>query len=134
MTADGKTIHLMPSASKKIPHYFIEKIVHQDCIWGLRHPEGGWALCPSNHNVDRDVYLFWSERRRAYSSVHHEWAEFVPVAIELCEFIPTWLEDMIARETRVGLDWVTGTEGTEYDALSLKKRICQRLSKQKHII
>jgi len=129
-----ENIHIEPFPSKRLPQSFFEKIISQDYIWGLRHPEGGWALCPSRQDCNHDVYLFWSERRLAYFSVHREWAEFEPVAIGLREFILIWLDDMIASDSRLGLDWDPFTEGSEVEAMAFKRRLCQRLNKLKKII
>ncbi len=134
MNPSDKTIRFAPSPSRKIPLPFLDQIIEQDCIWGLRHPEGGWALTASFLSDNQDVYLFWSRRRLAYSSVQRQWAEFEPVAIDLHEFMLVWLDDMIARNTLIGLDWISGVEGTEYDTQAFKRRLCHRLNKQKQII
>ncbi len=130
----GSTIRLKPRPSRRIPQRFIEEVVDQECVWGLRHPEGGWALCPSLLDENQDIFLFWSERRLAFSSSQQQWAEFEPVAIELREFILVWLDDMIARGTRIGLDWNPQTDDIEYDTQTFKRRLCNRLNKLKKII
>lgn len=129
-----KTILLHPAPSRRIPAAFLEQIIEQDCIWGLRHPEGGWVLCSSAYHRDQDVYLFWSQRRLAYRSVQQEWAEFEPVSIGLHDFMLSWLDDMITSNSLIGLDWDPCNEGTEYDASAFKRRLCHRLNRQKKII
>lgn len=131
MTLPERTIRLSPAPCRRIPLHFLDKIIEQDCIWGLRHPEGGWALTPSFLRQGSDVYLFWSQRRTAFASVQRQWAEFEPVAIDLQEFIVVWLDDMIARKTHMGLDWDAGVEGVEYDTQAFRRRLCYRLNRQR---
>jgi hypothetical protein len=134
MLQGNKTLILQPGPSRRIPPAFLEQIIAQDCLWGLRHPEGGWALCTSSVHGDRDVYLFWSERRLAWRSIQQEWAEFEPVPIGLHDFMLSWLDDMVVSGTLIGLDWDPCTEGTEYDTAVFKRRLAYRLNRQKKII
>ncbi len=134
MDQASKTIRLEPAPSRRVSLPFIEHIISEDGIWGLRHPEGGWALCPSSLDPDHDVYLFWSQRRLAYLSVQREWAEFEPVFIGLGEFLLVWIDDMINSGTRLGLDWDPCADGIEFDAQAFKRRLCYRLNKLKKII
>ncbi len=31
---------------------FLKRVSEFGAVWGLKHPEGGWAVCPSNEYED----------------------------------------------------------------------------------
>ncbi|WP_308412840.1 DUF2750 domain-containing protein [Vibrio parahaemolyticus] len=45
---------------------FIDRVIENRTVWGLQHPDGGWAVCNSNQYPDASVYVYWSDR--AYAS------------------------------------------------------------------
>ncbi len=38
---------------------FIDRVIENRAVWGLQHPDSGWAVCNSNQYPDASVYVFW---------------------------------------------------------------------------
>ena len=102
---------------------FLERVRAKGEVWGLRSADG-WAVCPSNEDEDVIVFVFWSDRAYAARHVREEWAEYVPTAISLDDFLTKWLPGMSRDGRLVGTNWdasLCGVESTPEDlALQLR--------------
>lgn len=102
---------------------FLERISNSKLVWGLRHPQSGWATCQSNNIENTDVLLFWSDRAYAKRCCKGEWEVFIPTAIELDEFINNWLQGMCKDGVLVGPNWDGNLIGCEVEPGEVARRL-----------
>jgi hypothetical protein len=105
---------------------FIVEAMENGCVWGLQNDEG-WALCASEDHDDVDVMPLWSQESFAHIHCRDEWAGYVPVAIELEEFLEDWLPGMHEDVLLVGVNWNEELEGEEMEPLDLLEEFEQEL-------
>ncbi|MDP3070111.1 MAG: DUF2750 domain-containing protein, partial [Opitutaceae bacterium] len=104
---------------------FVDRVRHSGQAYGLRSPDGGWAVCPSHENEGVSVLVFWSDRAYAARHQKEDWSEYVPTAIALDEFIGAWLKGMHADGSMVGPNWDVNLCGLEVRAIDLAKRLTE---------
>jgi hypothetical protein len=111
------------SADSQTNHDRFLKLVRANRqVWGLRSIEG-WAVCPSNQADDVNVFVFWSDRAYAARHVHGEWADYVPRAIALDDFLAEWLPGMARDGVLVGTNWDANLCGVESTPTELAARL-----------
>ena len=64
------------------------------CVWGLRDKSNNWAMVPSSLNNDIDVIPLWSAQKLASAVCNGQWDIYIPVAIDIEEFLDDWLPGM----------------------------------------
>lgn|SRR5690606_29136281 len=97
---------------------FIVETIEHGCVWGLQGPEG-WALCASEKYENSDVMPLWSREQFAQIHCQEDWKDYVPVPIELEEFLEDWLPGMHEDVLLVGINWNADLEGEEMEPLDL---------------
>ncbi|MDD5037136.1 MAG: DUF2750 domain-containing protein [Methylococcaceae bacterium] len=93
---------------------FIEHIQESGQVWGLQS-EDGWVVVDSTEFEETDVMPFWSDETYAKEHCVGEWGSFIPVAMELDEFIEDWLVGMAEDGILVGPNWNSDLEGLEVE-------------------
>jgi hypothetical protein len=106
---------------------FIVEAIEQGCVWSLQGPEG-WALCSSEKYDNTDVMPFWSQEGFAQVHCQEDWKDYVPVAIELEEFLEDWLSGMHEDVILVGANWDAELEGVEIEPLDLLEEFDKELA------
>jgi len=97
---------------------FIEQVLEFEIVWGLQSDEG-WAVCESNDYIEKEVLLFWSSKALAKIHVTDEWKKYQPIAIELNEFIDSWLHGMDEDGIYAGVNWTKELDGIEIEPVIL---------------
>ncbi|MDO6678264.1 DUF2750 domain-containing protein [Shewanella sp. 4_MG-2023] len=100
---------------------FLKRVSEFGAVWGLKHPEGGWAVCPSNEYEDIDVYVFWSDEAYALRCAKDNWKEYKPEMITLDSFIDNWLHGMHKDDCLVGANWDANMFGKEVEPIEVAK-------------
>ncbi len=99
-------------------HSFVNDTLESGQVWGLKNKEG-WAVCASNDYPDKEVILFWSQKKYAKQHAIDEWSDFKPVRIELDEFIDSWLHGMDEDGVFAGINWDLELVGVEIEPIVL---------------
>ncbi|HIF5693347.1 MULTISPECIES: DUF2750 domain-containing protein [Vibrio harveyi group] len=102
---------------------FIDRVIENRTVWGLQHPDGGWAVCNSNQYSDASVYVFWSDRAYASRVAIGDWELYVPTPINLDSFVDNWLKGIHSDGHLVGLNWDANLCGTEVVAIDVAKML-----------
>jgi hypothetical protein len=103
---------------------FIERVKKSGEVWGLKSDKG-WANCPSNHNEQKDVMVFWSDRAYAARHVKDGWGEYEPTPIPLDLFISRWLQGMNRDGALVGPNWDAHLCGLEVEPLEVSQELTE---------
>ena len=98
---------------------FINAVLESQHVWGLKHPDMGWAICESNEFEDTTVYVFWSDEASAQKHISEEWSEYEATPIDLDIFIEDWLFGMSEEGLLAGIDWDENLIGEEVEPSDL---------------
>ena len=98
---------------------FLNDVLESQQVWGLKHPDMGWAICESNEYEDTTVYVFWSDEPSAQQHISEEWSEYQATPIELEIFIEDWLFGMSEEGLLAGINWDENLIGDEVEPSDL---------------
>lgn len=98
---------------------FVDDVLETQQIWGLKHPDMGWAVCESNEYEDTTVYVFWSNEGSARQHISEEWSDYAATPIDLEPFLEEWLFGMNEEGLLAGIDWDENLVGDEVEPLDL---------------
>jgi len=102
---------------------FLKRVLEFCEVWGLKHPDGGWAVCPSNEYEDIDVYVFWSDKACAARVAVDDWAEYIPERISFDAFVNNWLQGMHKDNCLVGPNWDANMFGKEVEPIEIAEQL-----------
>ena len=104
---------------------FVGRVLESREVWGLRSPEGGWAVSPSHEVEGRSVIVFWSDEAYAARHIKEEWRDYSPAAISLDDFIDSWLRGMHQDGVYVGPNWDAHLCGLECSAVDVAQKLTE---------
>lgn len=85
---------------------FLNQIKENQIIWALQDKASeDWVVLDSINFEDTDVMPLWSTEALAQSHCIEEWAEYIPVAITVADWMEFWVEDLLEDGVIIGLDW-----------------------------
>jgi hypothetical protein len=102
---------------------FVERVLERREVYGLRSPNGGWAVCPSHEEEGASVLVFWSDRAYAARHQKEDWKDYIPTAIPFDEFTDAWLKGMHTDGSLVGPNWDANLCGLEVRPIEVAKRL-----------
>lgn len=106
---------------------FLSGIIKTEKVWGLKHPEEGFAFCESNEFEDAYVVVFWSDEASAEHHAEGEWSEYQVEAIEFGTFLEKWLKNLHEEELLVGPNWDENLCGLEVEPLDILQTLLEQL-------
>ena len=109
---------LSDSAQENLDRLIVESL-QLGCVWGLRDKNNNWALVPSSSNEDIGVMPLWSAEKLASAVCNGQWDIYIPVAIDVEEFLDDWLPGMHSDLLLVGVNWNLDLQGGEMEPLDL---------------
>jgi uncharacterized protein DUF2750 len=101
---------------------FVERVRNSGEVWGLKS-DNWWANCPSNHDENKDVLVFWSDRAYAARHAKEGWSGYEPTSISLDSFISRWLPGMHEDGVLVGPNWDAHLCGLEVEPLEVSQKL-----------
>lgn len=114
---------------------FVQRVADHDEVWALRGPRG-IAFCGSLEYDDADgdaspVLLFFSDRAYAARVQRAHFADHVPEAITLFDFMYRWLPGLSGDAALAGPNWTAGLTGCEVDPFELRGRITAAMAPER---
>jgi len=64
-----------------------------------------WVVLDSVNFENTEVMPLWSTEALAKSHCVQEWADYVPAAISVAEWMEFWVEDLLEDGVIIGLNW-----------------------------
>lgn len=93
---------------------FQDEVKESQLLWALQDTESGdWVVMDSMNYAETEVMPLWSNEAIAKSHCIEEWADYVPASITLSDWFEYWLEDLVADDVIVGLNWVGDADDLE---------------------
>jgi hypothetical protein len=105
--------------------YFVRKVADAQCVWGLN--QSGWALVADRDG--RKHFPFWPEEGFAQACAVGEWVGYVPLKIEVEEFIEKWLPGLQRDGFGVAVFPTPGDRGVIVEPRLLRKSLEIELAK-----
>lgn len=80
-------------------------------VWALKGADEDWAVCEFN-NGEFDAMLLWPEEKGAKACAKGEWAGYKPAAIELKDFVESWLPAMQEDGIKININFGPRSRGS----------------------
>lgn len=93
---------------------FVAKTRAQGAVWALKGDGEDWAVCEFN-NGEFDAMLLWAEEKGAKACATGEWAGYKPVAIDLANYLESWLPAMKEDGVRININFGPRSRGSVID-------------------
>lgn len=85
---------------------FLTQVKENQLIWALQDKASeDWVVLDSINFEDTDVMPLWSTEALAKSHCVEEWAEYIPVAITVADWMEFWVEDLLEDGVIISLNW-----------------------------
>ncbi|MGB1261619.1 MAG: DUF2750 domain-containing protein [Cognaticolwellia sp.] len=85
---------------------FIEQVKEPQVLWALQDKASeDWVVLDSINFENTEVMPLWSSETAAKKHCIQEWADYVPAAIPVAQWMEFWVEDLLEDGVIIGLDW-----------------------------
>ncbi len=85
---------------------FINQIKETQTLWALQDKSSeDWVVLDSVNFENTEVMPLWSTEELAKKHCVEEWADYVPAAISVADWMEFWVEDLLEDGVIIGLDW-----------------------------
>ena len=85
---------------------FLNQVKDTQKIWALQDKNSqDWVVLDSVNFENTEVMPLWSTEALAKSHCVQEWADYVPAAISVAEWMEFWFEDLLEDGVIIGLNW-----------------------------
>jgi hypothetical protein len=95
---------------------FIADVKPTQILWALQDKESeDWVVVDSLYYEQTEVMPLWSSAEQALPHCTEEWQDYVPAAISLADWLEFWIEDLVADNIVVGINWLGEDNDLEVD-------------------
>lgn len=101
----------------------IARTLIQGTIWSLKGADEDWAVCEFN-NGEFDAMLLWPEEKGAKACTVGEWAGYKPTAIDLKNYIESWLPAMKEDGIKINIGFGPRSRGSVIEPDQLVVAYC----------
>jgi hypothetical protein len=85
---------------------FINQVRDTQMLWALQDKTSeDWVVLDSINFEKTEVMPLWSSEDSAKKHCVEEWADYVPAAISVADWMEFWVEDLLEDGVIIGLDW-----------------------------
>tara|TARA_R110000737_G_scaffold267493_4_gene275006 strand:+ start:9897 stop:10253 length:357 start_codon:yes stop_codon:yes gene_type:complete len=85
---------------------FLAQTKDSQTLWALQDKSSeDWVVLDSINFENTEVMPLWSTQALAKSHCVEEWAEYLPVAITVADWMEFWVEDLLEDGVIIGLNW-----------------------------
>ncbi|ABM04428.1 conserved hypothetical protein [Psychromonas ingrahamii 37] len=95
---------------------FIANVKPTQILWALQDKESeDWVVVDSLYYEQTEVMPLWSSAELALPHCTEEWQDYVPAAISVADWLEFWVEDLLADNIVVGVNWLGQDNDLEID-------------------
>lgn len=85
---------------------FLKQVKDTQELWALQDKNSeDWVVLDSVNFENTEVMPLWSTEALAKSHCVEEWADYVPAAISVADWMEFWVEDLLEDGVIIGLNW-----------------------------
>ena len=105
---------------------FLNSVKEPQAVWGLQDSESeGWVVLDSIHFEDSEVMPLWDSMEKAQAHCIDEWKGYQAVAISLASWFEFWVEDLIADNMIIGVNWPVEGEVEEIELVEFSQSLSE---------
>lgn len=85
---------------------FLNQVKSTQTLWALHDKASdGWVVLDSINFENAEVMPLWSSEELAKLHCIEEWADYVPAAISVEDWLEFWVEDLAEDNIMIGVNW-----------------------------
>lgn len=100
--------------------HFVKRIADSELVWGLRDKDGWVSICDDDGN---NGIPFWPHSEYANACARDEWSGYESCAVDVHEFVDTWLPNLLRQGVSVAVFPTTNMKGVFVNPLQLRAAI-----------
>ncbi|MGB5444366.1 MAG: DUF2750 domain-containing protein [Psychromonas sp.] len=95
---------------------FIAEVKPTQTLWALQDKESeDWVVLDSLNYEQTEVMPLWSNAELALQHCTEEWQDYLPAAISLADWLEYWVDDLVADNVVIGINWLGEDNDLEID-------------------
>jgi hypothetical protein len=111
---------------------FLNQVKITQTVWALQDKASeGWVVLDSINFEEAEVMPLWSTAELAQQHCIEEWADYVPTAISVADWLEFWVEDLAEDKVMIGVNWLNEDEYVELELADFSQAIAEIESFQK---
>ena len=105
---------------------FIAEIKPTQTLWALQDKKSeDWVVLDSLNYEKTEVMPLWSNAELALQHCTEEWQHYSPAAISLSDWLEYWIEDLVADNVIVGVNWLGQDNDLEIDLAEFTEALAE---------
>lgn len=105
---------------------FLNDVKPTQMLWALQDKKSeDWVVLDSLQFEETEVMLLWSTQALAQANCIEEWKEYVATAITLADWFEFWVDDLLADNVVIGLNWGDNEADIEIDLAELTQSLTE---------
>ena len=95
---------------------FLAEVKPTQQLWALQDKSSeDWVVLDSLNYEDTEVMPLWSSSALAAQHCSDEWADYLPAAIPVADWLEFWIDDLLADNIVIGINWRGDEQDLEID-------------------
>ncbi|WP_022943252.1 DUF2750 domain-containing protein [Psychromonas hadalis] len=105
---------------------FLNDVKPTQMLWALQDKNSeDWVVLDSLQFEETEVMPLWSTQALAQAHCIEEWKEYVATEISVADWFEFWVDDLVADNVVIGLNWGDNEEDTEIDLAELTQALTE---------
>lgn len=103
---------------------FLNDVKPTQTLWALQDKKSeDWVVLDSLQFEETEVMPLWSTQDQAKAHCIDEWKDYVATAISLADWFEFWVDDLLADNVVIGLNWGEQGDDVEVDLAQLTEAL-----------
>jgi len=95
---------------------FLAEVKPSQLLWALQDKKSeDWVVLDSLNYEQTEVMPLWSNEKIAAQHCTEEWADYVPAAISVADWLEFWINDLLEDGVVIGINWLGEDNDAEID-------------------
>jgi len=105
---------------------FLNDVKPTQTLWALQDKKSeDWVVLDSLEFEETEVMPIWSTQALAQEHCVEEWQDYVATAISLADWFEFWVDDLVADNIVIGLNWGNESGDVEVDLAALTQALTE---------
>lgn len=105
---------------------FLNDVKPTQMLWGLQDKKSeDWVVLDSLQFEETEVMPLWSTQVLAQLHCVEEWKDYLAAPISLADWFEFWVDDLLADNVVIGLNWGDEGDDVEIDLAELTEALTE---------
>lgn len=105
---------------------FLKDVIPTQTLWALQDKKSeDWVILDSLQFEESEVMPLWSSETLAQAHCIEEWQDYVATAITLADWFEYWVDDLLADNVIIGLNWGDNAGDVEIDLAEITQLLTE---------